>query len=120
LNLASTKLRKKKRARRGNSDLRVLEQQVRICKAFANTTRLRMLELLGEEERSVADLVKILAVSKTNLSQHLAILKSVGIVETRRDGRHIYCILAIPEAKQACTLIREVLRAQFQNRRLAN
>ena len=98
----------------------MLEQQVRICKAFANTTRLRMLELLGEEERSVADLVKILAVSKTNLSQHLAILKSVGIVETRRDGRHIYCILAIPEAKQACTLIREVLRAQFQNRRLAN
>jgi len=79
-----------------------------------------MLELLGEEERSVADLVKLLAVSRTNLSQHLAILKSVGIVETRRDGRHIFCLLAIPEVKQACALLREVLRAQFQNRRLEN
>lgn len=74
-----------------------------------------MLDLLGQREHSAAELQKILAVSKTNLSQHVAILKAVAMVTTRRDGRHIYCSLAIPEVSQACHLIREVLRAQFKN-----
>ena len=55
-----------------------------------------------------------------NLSQHLAILKAAGVVTTRREGKQIYCSLAIPEVKQACQLIRNVLRAQIRNgRRLA-
>ena len=110
-------MKKPTRAKNAGADSRILEQQVRICKAFANATRLRMLDLLGQKERSVGDLRKRLAVSKANLSQHLAILKAAGIVDTRREGRHIYCYLAIPAVKQACHLIREVLRAQFQNRR---
>ncbi len=106
--------------RRGKMDARVLEQQVRICKAFANTTRLQILDLVGQREYSVAELKKKLGVSKANLSQHLAILKAAGIVDARRDGRHIYCRLTIPAVKQACHLIREVLRAQFRNRAALN
>jgi ArsR family transcriptional regulator len=106
-----------KRAQRVEVDSRVLEQQVRICKAFANTTRLQMLDLLGQKEQPVGALAELLGVSKANLSQHLAILKAVGIVETRREGRNIYCFLAIPAVTQACHLIREVLRVQFQNKR---
>jgi DNA-binding transcriptional ArsR family regulator len=70
----------------------------------------------GEREHSAAELQKILAVPKANLSQHLAILKAVGIVRTRREGRHIFCALAIPAVKRACGMIQEVLRARFQNR----
>ncbi len=110
-------MKAKRRATRAELDSRALEQQVRICKAFANTTRMRMLDLLGQKERAVGELAKMLAVSKANLSQHLAILKAAGIVETRRDGRNIYCFLTIPAVTQACHLIRDVLRAQFQNRR---
>jgi DNA-binding transcriptional ArsR family regulator len=110
-------LKSKKSAKRTGFDARVLEEQVRICKAFANTTRLQMLDLLGKKERPVGELAKHLGVSKANLSQHLAILKAAGIVETRRDGRNIYCFLTIPAVTQACHLIREVLRAQFQNKR---
>lgn len=108
------KTRKRKPAR--GVDEQILDQQVRICKAFANPTRLRMLDLLSEKECAVAELQKELAISKANLSQHLAILKGVEIVSTRRDGRHIFCSLAIPAAKQACHLIREVLRVQLRNR----
>jgi DNA-binding transcriptional ArsR family regulator len=75
-----------------------------------------MLDLLGEREHSAAELQKILAVPKANLSQHLAILKAVGIVRTRREGRHIFCALAIPAVKRACGMIQEVLRARFQNK----
>jgi ArsR family transcriptional regulator len=109
-------LKRATRKKPSSVDFEILEQQVRICKAFANTTRLQMLDLLGERECSVTELQRKLTVSKTNLSQHLAILKSAGIVRTRRDGRHIYCSLAIPAVRQACHLIREVLREQLKRR----
>ena len=95
----------------------IRDRQVRICKAFANSTRLHLLDLLGEGEWPLADLQEKLAISKPNLSQHLAILKAAGIVGTRREGRQIYCSLAIPEVKTACRLIRDVLRAQIRSGR---
>jgi ArsR family transcriptional regulator len=91
--------------------------QVRICKAFANAARLKMLDLLSSGERPVSELQARLNVSAANTSQHLAILKSAGIVSTRREGKQIYCALAIPEVKTACVLIRDVLRARMRHER---
>lgn len=91
----------------------IFERQAQICKAFAHPGRLRILDLLGKGERGVSDLQKELGVSKTNLSQQISILKSAGVVSTRRKGKQIYCSLAMPEVKQACQLIRGVLRAQI-------
>lgn len=102
---------------RRESEERVYELQVRICKAFANTARLRILDLLAKRECAVSDLQRQLGITKANLSQHLAILKAAGVVTTRRNGKQIYCSLAIPEVKQACSLIRGVLRAQLRNGR---
>ena len=93
----------------------IYERQVAICKAFANPIRLRILDLLSAGPRTCSEVQEKLAISKTNLSQHLAILRSAGVVATQRDGKHIHCSLAIPEVKQACTLIRNVLRAQLRN-----
>jgi ArsR family transcriptional regulator len=98
-------------------DDRVYEMQVRICKAFAHPSRLRMLDLLGRREYSVSELQQSLNITVPNVSQHLTILKSAGVVKTRREGKQIFCSLAIPEVKTACTLIREVLRAQVRNGR---
>jgi len=96
-------------------DTRLYERQVGICKAFANATRLRLLDLVARRDYCAADLQKELSISKANLSQHLAVLKAAGVVATRRDGKRIHCYLAIPEVKKACTLIRRVLRAQIRN-----
>ena len=98
-------------------DDRVYELQVRICKAFANPNRLRMLDLLAAREYPVSELQQALGITVPNVSQHLAILKGAGIVKTRRAGKQIFCALAIPEVKTACSLIREVLRAQIRNGR---
>ncbi|MGC2322699.1 MAG: metalloregulator ArsR/SmtB family transcription factor [Terriglobales bacterium] len=95
----------------------IYERQVRICKAFANTARLHILELLGKREHGVSELQQQLGITKANLSQHLAILKAAGVVVTRREGQQIYCSLAIPEVKKACQLIRGVLRVQIRNGR---
>jgi hypothetical protein len=44
----------------------------------------------------------------------LTILKSAGVVITRRSGKQVYAALAIPEVKQACQLIHKVLRTQLR------
>jgi DNA-binding transcriptional ArsR family regulator len=74
-----------------------------------------------EGERGVGTLQDKLRVSKANISQHLAILKSAGVVITRRSGKQVYAALAIPEVKQACQLIHRVLRTQIRKQhRLAS
>jgi ArsR family transcriptional regulator len=98
-------------------DDRVYELQVRICKAFANVTRLRMLDLLAKDEYSVSELQQALGITIPNVSQHLAILRNAGVVKTRRDGKLTFCSLAMPEVKTACSLIRDVLRAQLRRGR---
>jgi ArsR family transcriptional regulator len=105
-----------KRDRRG-IEVEIFERQARICKAFANTTRLQMLDFLGRRDWAASDLQEQLGISAANLSQHVAILKAAGIVETRRKGKQVYFSLAMPEVKSACRLIRDVLRAQVRNGR---
>ncbi len=103
--------------RSSDVDDQVYEMQVRICKAFANPVRLRILDLLAKREHTVSELQAELGVTAPNVSQHLTILKAAGVVATRRNGKQISCFLAIPEVKQACQLIRDVLRAQLRNGR---
>ena len=101
--------------KRPNSDSEVFERQARICKAFANPTRLQILDCLGRRDWVASDLQTKLGISKANLSQHVAILKAAGIVGTRREGKQVYFSLLMPEVKSACRLIRDVLRAQILN-----
>ncbi len=101
----------------GKVNREVFEMQAVICKAFANPIRLEMLDMLGKGEWIVGDLQKELGISKANMSQHIAVLKAAGVVTTRRDGKQFYCSLAIPEVKQACQLIHNVLRAQVRKGR---
>ena len=105
------------RASKADAEDQVFEMQVRICKAFANSTRLRMLDLLAKREQTVSDLQAALGITLPNVSQQLSILKGAGVVTTRRNGKQIYCSLTLPEVKQACQLIRDVLRAQLRNGR---
>ena len=74
-----------------------------------------MLHLLEGGEWPASDLQRALSITKPNLSQHLAILKAAGMVATRREGKRIYCSLAMPEVKRVCQRIRDVLRAQIRH-----
>jgi len=92
----------------------VFERQAMICKAFANPVRLQLLDLLGKKTCIVGELQQQLGITKANLSQHLTILRSAGVIITQRQGKQVICSLAMPEIKQACTLIRNVLNAQIR------
>ena len=103
--------------RRSDGESEIYERQAAICKAFANPTRLHLIEMLARGERWASELQQGLGISKANLSQHLAILKSAGLVATRRTGKQLQCGIAMPEVKQATSAFRNMLKAQGKESR---
>lgn len=67
---------------------------VQLLKALANEKRLMVLCLLVQGERSVGELNAELDISQSALSQHLAVLRADGLVDTRREAQTIYYALA--------------------------
>jgi DNA-binding transcriptional ArsR family regulator len=80
-----------------------------LLKALSHETRLLILCLLTEGEKSVSDLERILAMPQAAVSQHLARLRYDGLVSPRRDGRNIYYSIAETEARA----IMDTLKALF-------
>jgi DNA-binding transcriptional ArsR family regulator len=68
-------------------------------KALAHESRLMILCILAEGEKSVSELEDILSLRQPTVSQQLARLRSDGLVSTRRDGKAIYYNLASDEAR---------------------
>ena len=56
--------------------------------AIAEPRRRQILELLAQRERSVSELVDLLGVAQPLVSKHLTVLRTVGVVDVRDDGRH--------------------------------
>ena len=71
--------------------MKELEQ---IFKALADTTRLRILNLLLHGELCVCDIQFVLDSPQPNVSRHLTYLKNAGLVQDRREGPRIYYCLA--------------------------
>jgi DNA-binding transcriptional ArsR family regulator len=78
--------------------------------ALADPKRLCVLEALAAGERSVSQLSREAGCQVPNMSQHLAVLRSVGLVEARRDGTTILYRLADPRVLEAYRLIRSIAR----------
>ena len=69
--------------------------------AFANPTRLRILERLGKVgEENVTDLAEHLHMSQPRISWHLRMLRLGGVVQIRRDGRQTYCSLDVENIRR--------------------
>jgi DNA-binding transcriptional ArsR family regulator len=65
-------------------------QAVAALKALGNEDRLLLLCQLAQGEMCVSDLEAALDIRQPTLSQQLAVLRAEGLVETRREGKHIY------------------------------
>ncbi len=94
----------------------IYELHADICKIFSNAKRLEIINTLKDKEMSASELIGKIGLSKANLSQHMSILKSKGVILTRREGVNIYYRIANPKIIQACHLMREVLLEQFQEK----
>jgi DNA-binding transcriptional ArsR family regulator len=84
--------------------------------ALANRTRLEIVQLLCEGERTPSQLADMLEVSRPNLSQQLASLQRAGLVKRRRDGVHVLYQVVDPRLKEACALIEEIVSRELSGR----
>ena len=92
---------------------RIYEQFARIGKALASPSRLELLDLLGQGERSVDALARACELSVANASQHLQALYAARLVESRRHGQRIFYRLADPSVAALWQALRTTARRQL-------
>ena len=78
---------------------------VEFCKAMADETRQAILQLLVEEERNVGDLVAHFDMSQPTISHHLNILKNLGLVSRRKEGKHVYYSINQDNVIECCGML---------------
>jgi ArsR family transcriptional regulator len=75
------------RKKSSNNHYKLYERQAILCKALANPTRLRLIDMLTTGERWAGELHEGLGISKANLSRHLAVLQGRGISGDGSPGK---------------------------------
>ena len=80
-----------------------------ICKALANPIRIEIIDILSNNEMSFGEIQEVTGVLKSNLSQHLTVLVSKGILIQRKEGLNAYYKLSTKKVAKACQIMREVL-----------
>ncbi|WPB83164.1 ArsR/SmtB family transcription factor [Sediminicoccus rosea] len=87
---------------------RLLAQFAAVARALGHEHRLDLLELLGQGERTVEGLAARTGQPFANTSQHLQNLRRAGLVETRREGRHVVYRLKDEAVLALMTALRHV------------
>jgi ArsR family transcriptional regulator len=81
----------------------------RFFQALGDRTRLRLLNLMGEQEVCVCYFVEILGAPQPKISRHLAYLRNAGIVSARREGKWMHYRMLMPRHIGATQVLRQTL-----------
>jgi DNA-binding transcriptional ArsR family regulator len=84
--------------------LPLYQAKAEMFRCLGHPARIRILELLSEEDLAVHQLLSSITIEQSNLSQQLSVLRAAGLVAQRREGAEVIYSLALPE-------VRELLRA---------
>jgi len=85
-----------------------IDRASRSLKAMSHPLRLKILCTLGNQEISVQDIVEHVGTSQSNISQHLAILRDKGILDSRKDANRVYYRVDDTRTLKLIALMREV------------
>lgn len=85
-----------------------------LFKALADKTRLRLINVIGNDEVCVCFFVEVLDSSQPKISRHLAYLRRAGLVTARREGKWMHYRVVEPPDPHAASIFREV-RTWLQN-----
>lgn len=88
-----------------SSDESFYEIKARVIAVLANPKRLQIVEILGKSEHTVTELAEELEIAQATTSQHLAVMRKTGVVETRKEGNFVYYRLADPKIAEACAVM---------------
>lgn len=88
----------------------IYQAHAEFCKTFSHPVRLAILDSFREGERTVSSLVKETGATQSTVSQQLSLLRRLGIVRTRRDGRRVFYRLTDKRVLKAYDLVDAVVR----------
>lgn len=91
----------------------------RLGRALGSGTRLRLLQLLGQCERPVAEIAEAARLNLTTASAHLQVLREAGLVESRRDGRQVRYRMPGPDVASLLAALYSVAEARRPSVRAA-
>ena len=85
-----------------------IDRASRSLKAMSHPLRLKILCTLGDKEISVQDIVDQVGTSQSNISQHLAILRDKGILDSRKDANRVYYRVGDARTLRLIDMMRDV------------
>jgi ArsR family transcriptional regulator len=85
-----------------------------MCKVFSNPIRLMILNVLRENEMSVAALADELGEAMGTVSAHLLMMKRQRVLGSRKQGNQVFYSLTNPKLLRAFDLIRQIVREQME------
>lgn len=91
----------------------IYDQFSRIGKAFSSASRLELIDLLAQRERTVDELARETEMSVANTSRHLQVLKGERLVRRRKEGTRAYYRLAGPEVYRAWRAVRTLAESRL-------
>jgi len=91
-----------------------MRELLKIFKALADETRLRILYLLMEREAAVLEIKQAMRISQTRASRNLGILHDAGLLKARRDGPLVFYSPDTRSIKQNCPGLDEVVKRAFE------
>ena len=91
----------------------LFEHLAAIARALGHASRLELLDYLAQGERSVEDLAQVSGLSVANTSKLLQQLKATGLVDARRDGKHIRYTLGDERVLDAVAALRGIAEAHI-------
>ena len=97
----------------------VYAAKAELFRALGHPARIRILELLVDGEKPVSDLLAEIGLEPSTLSQHLAVVKRIGLVESSRKGNAVNYRLTDASVEQFLAAARTVLASTLGKARLA-
>ncbi|MGA8215635.1 MAG: metalloregulator ArsR/SmtB family transcription factor [Candidatus Sulfotelmatobacter sp.] len=89
-----------------------------LFRALGDPTRLRLLNLMAEQEICVCYFTEVIGAPQPKISRHLAYLRKAGIVAARREGKWMHYRLAVPSSPHVASILRSVIEALKQDKKL--
>jgi ArsR family transcriptional regulator, arsenate/arsenite/antimonite-responsive transcriptional repressor len=89
-----------------------------LFRALSDPTRLRLLNLMAEQEVCVCYFTEVIGAPQPKISRHLAYLRKAGLVAARREGKWMHYRLAAPSSPHVASILKSVLSALKQNKQL--
>lgn len=90
-------------------DKTIYKLHAKICKVLANPIRIEIIDIINDSELSFSEIQKSTNALKSNLSQHLSLMVSSGILSSRKNGINSFFCLSSLKVAKACQIMREVL-----------